>query len=263
MTVWNIFPFLAEFDALDVRLHELADVVDYFVLLEATLTHSGHPKPLRYQGQAARFAPFASKIIPTAVDISGIGGDHEREAAHRDRGIHALASADPDDLVILSDADEIPRASVIADLRASSMAHGTVLGLESVMLRYFVNWVAPERWPHPNVMTLATARQQPLTTRRYTETRIVPDGGWHFTSFGGPEAVRDKLASFMHQEAVRPEHLDPGHIEDCIGRGVDCCGNWPQAQWIEASDANLPRWLVSELVAGRYQGWLHPQRRTP
>ena len=44
--VYACFVFWKELDLLELRLHELDAVVDYFVLVEATHTFSGQPKPL-------------------------------------------------------------------------------------------------------------------------------------------------------------------------------------------------------------------------
>ena len=45
------FSFFNELDLLELRLHELNKVVDYFVLVEATLTHSGWNKPIILRGK--------------------------------------------------------------------------------------------------------------------------------------------------------------------------------------------------------------------
>ena len=66
--LYDTFPFFNELDLLEIRLHELASVVDRVVLVEATRTHSNLPKPLYYAENRARFAPFADKIIHIVVE---------------------------------------------------------------------------------------------------------------------------------------------------------------------------------------------------
>jgi beta-1,4-mannosyl-glycoprotein beta-1,4-N-acetylglucosaminyltransferase len=46
--IYDCFPFFNELELLELRLHELAPVVDRHVLVEATVTHSGQPKPLHF-----------------------------------------------------------------------------------------------------------------------------------------------------------------------------------------------------------------------
>lgn len=52
----DCFTFFNELDVLEIRLRELDGVVDRFVLVEATLTHQGKPKPLLYAENKERFA---------------------------------------------------------------------------------------------------------------------------------------------------------------------------------------------------------------
>jgi hypothetical protein len=66
--IYDCFTFFNELELLEMRLHELADVVDRFVLVEATRTHTNQPKPLFYHENRARFADFADKIIYVIVD---------------------------------------------------------------------------------------------------------------------------------------------------------------------------------------------------
>ena len=53
--VYDCFSFFNELDLLEIRLNVLKDVVDKFVLVEATRTHTGRPKPLYYEENKARF----------------------------------------------------------------------------------------------------------------------------------------------------------------------------------------------------------------
>ena len=47
--VYDCFLFFNELDLLEVRMHELNNSVDFFVLQESTKTHSGKPKSLYFQ----------------------------------------------------------------------------------------------------------------------------------------------------------------------------------------------------------------------
>lgn len=54
--------------ATQIRLHELHEVVDYFVITECRVTHQNASKPLYYGENKARFAKFEDKIIHVALD---------------------------------------------------------------------------------------------------------------------------------------------------------------------------------------------------
>ena len=61
--VYDCFNFFNELDILDIRLHELNDVVDKFVLIESVETFTGKSKPLFYNDNKERFKKFEDKII--------------------------------------------------------------------------------------------------------------------------------------------------------------------------------------------------------
>ena len=111
-------------DLLRLRLQELDPVVDYFILIEANLTHSKLPKPFYFQEHRHLFTPYLDKIIYVQLDAAYLlaysGESHwDRETLQRDavmRGLQAYG-AGPDDLVIVSDLDEIPMRDLIRDLR--------------------------------------------------------------------------------------------------------------------------------------------------
>ena len=98
---------------LDIRLRELDTVVDRFVLVEATRTHSNRPKPLYYAENRARYAAFADKIIHVVVeDTPDTTNAWAIERFQRDCILRGLHNCRPDDIILMSDVDEIPRARV-------------------------------------------------------------------------------------------------------------------------------------------------------
>lgn len=66
--IYDCFTFFNELDLLELRLNELASVVDYFVIAEATHTFTGKPKPLHFKENAARFEAFLPRIIHIIVE---------------------------------------------------------------------------------------------------------------------------------------------------------------------------------------------------
>jgi beta-1,4-mannosyl-glycoprotein beta-1,4-N-acetylglucosaminyltransferase len=68
MKVYDCFTFFNELDLLEVRLEELYEVVDYFVIAEANMSHSGKPKDWILGPNMDRFAKFANKIRYLRID---------------------------------------------------------------------------------------------------------------------------------------------------------------------------------------------------
>jgi beta-1,4-mannosyl-glycoprotein beta-1,4-N-acetylglucosaminyltransferase len=120
------FPFFMELDVLEMRLHELDSVVDVHILCESKYTQKGDPKPLYFEEHKheARFAPFLHKIVHIIVEDAPPPGSREGwQNEHLVRNAIARGFAQlpfdpkPDDILIISDVDEIPRREAVEFLR--------------------------------------------------------------------------------------------------------------------------------------------------
>ena len=69
--VYDLFLINTELDFLEIRLNELDQEVDYFVVLESATTFQMNPKPLYLQENLSRFRDFQHKIIHRVLDDSG------------------------------------------------------------------------------------------------------------------------------------------------------------------------------------------------
>ena len=67
--IFDCFTFFNELDILEIRLNEMAPMVDRFVLVEARKTFQGADKPLYFDQNKARFTPFLDKIEHVIVDF--------------------------------------------------------------------------------------------------------------------------------------------------------------------------------------------------
>jgi hypothetical protein len=132
--IYDCFPFFNELDLLDIRLHELSDVVDKFVLVEATRTFTGNPKPLYFWENRKQFTPFLSQIIHVVVDdmpmtkeelsastqkdLRWLESDYQhganwiRDRHQRNAIMRAVDYLDDYDIIIIEDADEMLRKEV-------------------------------------------------------------------------------------------------------------------------------------------------------
>jgi beta-1,4-mannosyl-glycoprotein beta-1,4-N-acetylglucosaminyltransferase len=68
MKIYDGFLFFNELDLLEIRLNILNDIVDYFILVESSKTHSGLPKSYIFEENKKRFSKFLNKIIHIKVD---------------------------------------------------------------------------------------------------------------------------------------------------------------------------------------------------
>jgi len=131
--IFDCFTFFNEFDLLEIRLSYLYPYVDHFIIAESDTTHNGAEKPFNFQAQRDRYKRFEDKIIYIASEMPEFSGDikgaWKREGFQRDeikRGLQQ-ANAQPDDIVLLSDLDEIINAKLVVQLAND--------GLENVQVK--------------------------------------------------------------------------------------------------------------------------------
>jgi beta-1,4-mannosyl-glycoprotein beta-1,4-N-acetylglucosaminyltransferase len=123
MMIFDCFLYFNEAEALNIRFHELRDVVDYHVIVEGTTTFSGQPRAIGFDAADPRWAPFVEKVVHVVVDDTPEeAGVWDRETFQRNAIVRGLDMVQPDrsgplcnsqDLVLMSDADEIPSAEAV------------------------------------------------------------------------------------------------------------------------------------------------------
>jgi beta-1,4-mannosyl-glycoprotein beta-1,4-N-acetylglucosaminyltransferase len=125
MKIFDCFMYFDEEIVLDLRLNTLNEHVDYFVIVESSFTHKGEKRKLMFNHE--KFSKFKNKIIYLTYDEEPkniekvLDNDSESEksrkyifnAAYRENGqrnfiSHGLSNATDNDLILVSDVDEIP-----------------------------------------------------------------------------------------------------------------------------------------------------------
>ena len=110
--IYDCFSYWDEDLLLDLRLKILNKFVDYFVIVEGNKTWQNNPKELRFD--LNKFEEFKDKIIYIPVTDLPDGDDpYLRENFQRNSILKGLNNARPDDIIIISDIDEIPNTEKI------------------------------------------------------------------------------------------------------------------------------------------------------
>lgn len=120
MKIYDCFTFFNELDLLEMRFNILNDKVDFFVLVEATKTHSGEKKELFFERNRDRFSNFSNKIIHIIVDDLPEIKNGDRwllENFQRDAIMRGLSGCGGNDIIVISDLDEIPRLDEGSNLK--------------------------------------------------------------------------------------------------------------------------------------------------
>lgn len=254
-SVWDSFTFFNEFDVLEIRLEELDAVVDRFVVVEATRTFSGKPKPLFFQENRARYERFLPKIVHVVVeDLPEDGPAWGREAFQRDAILRGLGDAAPDDLVLIGDVDEIPRASAVRYL-VENQADAAVTFQNTYYWK--LNFQNVRGAAH-DPLTLLVRRRLLGTPQQWRLARFGLPGlggaGWHFSYLGNEEAIRRKIDAFSHQEFNKPEFTET--ILERLERGEDLFRREGFEWRVVDVDESFPAWVLANrarfatLIAG-------------
>jgi beta-1,4-mannosyl-glycoprotein beta-1,4-N-acetylglucosaminyltransferase len=202
--IWDCFTFFNELDLLDIRLHVLAPFVDKFVIVEGTKTHPGMPKPLYFDQYRHNFDEFASKIVYIVDDQMPGGPDYwVRENHQRNAIVQGLVGADLDDIILISDLDEIWRPSKLEEIAPT----GISIFLQDLYC-YYLNMRSSDKpyWPIGTRAVHLADLTCPQDVRdwgghfrplgnKYT----IFNGGWHFSYLGGSERVKQKLVNTADQ----------------------------------------------------------------
>ncbi len=210
--IYDCFTYYNEIELLELRLHTLTDVVDFFVIVEADRTFSGQKREFHFAGHRDRLAQFARQIIYVQVlDMPEVHDEWALQHFQRNCISRGLGNCAPDDLVIVSDADEIPHPVAIRNLSTDNEGRRLLqkypVAFAQRTFYYFVN-SAFDRIVTGSVAILFKNLTQPeqMRTIRDRAPRI-RDGGWHFTYLGGPERILQKIEALGHGD--KPSYKSP------------------------------------------------------
>lgn len=242
--IWDCFTFYNEKEILRIRFEELDEVVDRFLIVEGTKTFRGHLKPLVWDTLRGEFKRWADRVVHVVVDDFPDGDDPwEREGFQRDAIMRGLTNADDDDIIIVSDADEIPRATAITALQL----HEKPVYLDVDLYYMNFNWRVPKDWNQGGRPLVVKKKflQSPQQLRSTPPEILIPNAGWHFSYFGGAEFIQNKISSFSHSELDLEEYTNRQHLEACAQNGTD-----PYRRFLlEPSevDDTYPRWVQENI----------------
>ena len=145
--IYDCFNFFNELDILEIRLNVLYEHVDYFVIVESSITHSGEKKPFYFEENKERYSKFLDKIVhykvyDTPMDFVNLAPsednllieinkfierqtnrfnratqpDYGRDFFQKECVRRPLINCSDDDIIIISDADEIPNPEILKNI---------------------------------------------------------------------------------------------------------------------------------------------------
>lgn len=262
----DAFPFFNELDILEARLEYLNDVVDYFVIVESNITHSGKPKPFHFKENEKRYERFKDKIIyhPYIFDISqtelnfdvkldtfdSTSAHWTVERAQRDHITQCLDRFDDESCIMISDADEIPHKDAIRFAKENLIPGIDCAAFIQKLFYYNLKTMALADWHGTVFAKVGLAKRNGTQwfrdNREHGGIPKIQWAGWHFSYFGSVNKIIEKIESFSHQELNKEYFKDPERIKQAINQGQDLYER-PWDQFTQVDSTYFPSDLLNAL----------------
>lgn len=236
----DVLIYAGEADLLEVRIRELWDVVDLFLIAESNLTFTGNSKPLYFKlpEQQKRFAFAMSKIAYIVSDSmrplrKGESPFSNEYRMRRDTGIGMVeyGNFSKGDLFVISDVDEIPYAHTLKLLKTCT-GYPNSVHLKLNSYRYSFEFPLPLQPVTKSSVNVVNLMRDLSFVRTYKRGIVLRDAGWHCSwCFRTVEEVRRKMNSYSHADrGQRYAHpLSDGQIQRILCSGDDIFGLYPEA----------------------------------
>ena len=233
---------------LEKSLNILDEFVDYFVIVESKFTHKGDPRELKFNHK--KFEKFKDKIIyivdeetyPQTDEINTEDSEGEKSrkaifnAAYRENGqrnliTKGLKKANDEDIIMVSDVDEIPKLS---ELNFKNINEKIILFKQDMFYYKFNLWLPNLIWTgtkackkknlvNPQWLRNIKDRKYSFfridtffSKTKYTSIKVINDGGWHFSNIKTPKEIEFKLRSYLHHKDFDLSPLSVEQINEII-----------------------------------------------
>ena len=233
---------------LDLRLNTLDKYVDYFVIVESSFTHRGDKRNLKFDHK--KFDKFKDKIIYLTFDKEPHGieavneNDNEaeksrkyilnaakRENGQRDHIRNGLQNASAEDLILISDVDEIPN---LEELKLENLKEKILMFQQDMFYYKFdlklpdIVWsgtkgcrkkdlISPQWLRNVKDKKYSLFRLDIIFSKiKYNSIKFIKNGGWHFSNIKSPKEIEHKLKSYLHHREFDEEPLSLDQIDSII-----------------------------------------------
>jgi len=209
--IYDTFMYFNEKEHLRIRLEELWDTVDFFVLIEGSHTHTGHPKPFYFKESGPTFFKYRDKLISRQVALPPDGKEPwfgwGREIIQRASINHTLKDLglQDDDVVLSGDVDEIPRPEAIRAYAGRT----DICCLEETNYHYNLNTQLETPTLDPKIFRYQAVKDVGVADLRYYhhahKIHVIKDAGWHLSFMGGTDRIIEKMKAYAHYDIRDPK----------------------------------------------------------
>jgi beta-1,4-mannosyl-glycoprotein beta-1,4-N-acetylglucosaminyltransferase len=245
---------------LDIRLNTLYEKVDKFLIAEATRDHSGKEKKLNFKYN--NFLKFKNKIEYLVIDDLPIDikskkknwdANHWRDQFQRNSLTRGFKQLDENDLIMISDIDEIPDPKKITEFKIENKYacfmqknFQSKINLLNVSDKYWMGtkicqkkYLKSPQW----LRDIKTKKRPFWKFYKPKEPQLIYDGGWHFSFLKNPKNIAKKIKAYSHQEYNNEEFTDINSIENKINNLKDLFNRNIKYQKVELDDT-FPKYIL-------------------
>jgi len=295
MKIYDCFMYFDEDLLLDIRLNTLNNFVSKFIITEATYTHNGSPKKLNFN--INNFSKFKDKIEYFVVDKEPpnilkikendskntkgeklIFNGYARDNYQRNELANGLKNANLDDIIIISDLDEIPN---LKNINFSEIKN-KIIQFKQKMFYFKLNlfyenftWFGSKACRKKNFISPQWLRNIKskkyskfrldliFNKKKYSDIHYVSNGGWHFTCIRTPENLEYKLLNFAHHYDYEESKLNLEDLKKIIkekrimyDHNIDQKNNkWLSKLFLKKIDNDeLPEYISSN--QNKFKDWI-------
>ena len=295
MKIFDCFMYYDEDFILDLRLNYLNKFIDFFVIVESLYNHKGEKKNLNFN--IKNYQKFKEKIIyivldhlPDSIEIINDNDDEDtkdgkyilnayrRDNFQRNYIINGIKNASLDDLILISDIDEIPN---LKNLNLGEIKNRLIFFRQKMCYYKFnlylksYNWVGTRACQKKNLISPQwlrdiKSRSYPFwridtffSKNKYNDIYFVNNGGWHFSYINSAEGIENKLKSYTHHREYDLNPLGVKKINNMIKNretvynlSVDQRANqFGKGQKLDVLEFNeLPKYIKDN--QNKYKLWL-------
>ena len=248
MKIFDCFMYFDEEVVLDVRLNSLDKYVDYFVIVESNFTHKGDGRDLKFNHN--KFDKFKNKIIYLVYDKQPKGietvnnNDSEdeksrkyilnaalRENEQRNFIQDGLNKAEDNDIILISDVDEIPNLS---EVNLNNINEKIIMFQQDMFYYKFdlkvpnIVWTGTKSCRKKDLLSpqwlrnVKDRKYSPFridilfSKKKYSSIKFIGNGGWHFSNIKTAEEIEHKLKSYLHHREFDEQSLTVEEIKNII-----------------------------------------------
>ena len=282
MKIFDCFMFYDEELLLDIRLNTLDKYVDFFVIVESQFFHNGVKRQLKFD--INKFKKFKEKIIyiqhknePSKIiklenaDNEGtksyklIYNAHLRENDQRNNILEGIKQADGNDLILVSDVDEIPNLN---SLDLTKINNQIIMFEQEIFYYKFNRYLKNFKW-YGTKACKKSKLQSPQWLRnvknkkysfwrldtffsknKYINKIFIKNGGWHFSNIKNAIDIELKLKSYLHHRDYDAEELGYDKIKELINNNetiYDMFGDKKSKRYGDDKRRKLEKYDINKL----------------